>query len=121
METKKTALAKDTTITSIDDEPTVVDTPTAVTIDVTDHGDNMSGERVQVTIQQGEGEIGRQAVFLGINGHGFNIPRGKPVSLPVEAVHILDNATQTVYETVGGKSVEREVPRFAYTVRPLPQ
>ncbi len=114
-------MAKDTkdntTITSIDDTPVVVAETAPVVVAVTDNGDNFAGKRVTVTIHQGEGELGRQAVFLGLNGHGFNIPRGVPVDLPVEAVEILDNATQTVYENMGGQTTEREVKRFSYTVK----
>lgn len=105
-----------TTITSIDDAPKAVEIPKTLKVDVTDTGDNLTGDRMDVTINQGEGEAGRQAVYLGINGNGMNIPRGKRVSLPAEAVHVLENAVQTVYESIDGKSVEREVPRFSYIV-----
>ena len=108
---------KDTTITSIDDEPKAVVLPKTVKVLVTDDGDNMTGERAIVTVQQGEGELGRQAVFLGINGHGYNIPRGVPVELPVEALAVLENAMQTTYENIEGKMTEREVPRYGMTVK----
>lgn len=113
-------MAKDSTsITSIDDEPAVVLSKKAEHVAVTDHGDNMSGERYEVTIQAGEGDAGKQAVFLAINGHGLNIPRGVPVNVPAEVVEILDNATMTIYEAAaGGKMVEREVKRFSYSAKP---
>ena len=100
-----------------DDEPD--DAPRVPKIAVTDHGDNMAGGKVELTLHAGEGDIGRQAVFLGINGHGFNIPRSTPVEVPEEVVQILDNATMTVYEQVGQKMHEREVKRFSYNIRPI--
>lgn len=111
-------MAKDTTsITSIDDEPKAVEVKKAAKIDVTDNGDNMTGDRVEIVIHQGEGEPGRQAVFLAINGHGFNIPRGVPVSVPAEVAEVLENATMVVYDIVAGKQVARHVQRFSYSVR----
>lgn len=114
-------MAKDSSVTTIDDEPAKVEIKKALDIAVTDNADAMTGERVEVNIQPGEGEVGKQAVFLSINGHPMNIPRGIPVNLPIEAVEILDNATQVVYEhdKASGKMLEREVKRFAYTVRPI--
>lgn len=109
---------KDITSTSIDDEAPVVVAPKVTKVHVRDDG-HMSGERMQVTIAAAEGELGSHAVFLAINGHGFNIPRGVPVELPVEAIEVLDNATMTRYEDVGGKTVERQVQRFNYTAKPI--
>lgn len=115
-------MAKDTTTkaTSIDDEPAQDDVVQAQEVAVTDHGDNFCGEYVQLTINSGEGTAGRQAVFVGINGYGLNIPRDTPVKVPVEVVQQLDNCMMTIYESVEGGGVKpREVNRFSTTVRPL--
>jgi len=112
------AAAKDTSVTTIDDTAPVKAAPRAKDIPVSDAGDNLSGEKMEVIINAGEGEIGRQAVFLSINGHGLLIPRGVPCLVPTEVVEILDNATQVIYEPgEGGKVIEREVKRFSYTAR----
>lgn len=112
--------AKDTSVTTIDDTPEVVATPRAKKVAVTDHADGMSGEKMEVTIHAGEGELGRQAVFLSLNGYGFNVPRGKPVELPIEVVEILDNATMTKYEQgANGQMVEHEVKRYSYNARSI--
>ena len=107
----------DTTVTTIDDAPKSVDTKKVQDID---HkaDDAISGDKAEVTIHAGEGELGRQAVFLAINGHGFNIPRGVACRVPVEVIEVLENATMVVYEpTAAGQNIEREVKRFSYTVK----
>jgi hypothetical protein len=110
----------DTKITSIDDEQIAIDEPTAAPIKITDHGDNFSGDKVELTIHSGEGKAGRQAVFIGINGHGLNVPRDIPVVVAQEVVDQLDNCTMTMYEALeGGVMAEREVKRFSTTVRPV--
>jgi|GEM_PF-2238750 len=105
-----------TSVTTIDDAPEVASEKKVDAIAVPDIGNNMSGDRLDVTLHQGEGEAGSQAVFIGLNGQGFNMPRGIRVSVPAEVVHILENAEQTVYDTTKGKTVERQIKRFSYTV-----
>jgi len=47
----------------------------------------------------------------------YLIPRGTPVSVPKEVVHALDNAVQTIYQSLqGGGVIERQLKRFNYTV-----
>lgn len=116
---RKPSRTRQESVTSTIDDDEATDTPRVTKIAVTDHGDNMAGGKVELTLHAGEGDIGRQAVFLGINGHGFNIPRSTPVEVPEEVIEILDNATMTVYEQVGPDMHEREVKRFSYTVRPI--
>ncbi|ATQ79227.1 hypothetical protein CR152_32140 (plasmid) [Massilia violaceinigra] len=113
--------AKETSsVTTIDDEPKPVEIKKGIDIAVVDHGDNLSGEKVQVTIANGVGELGRQSVFLSLNGHGFNVPRGVPCVVPVEVSAILENATMTEYEAgAHGATIEREVQRFSYTIKHL--
>ncbi|CUI05491.1 hypothetical protein [Massilia antarctica] len=113
--------AKDTTsVTTIDDVPNPVEIKKGLDIAVVDHGDNLTGEKVQVTIANGAGELGRQAVFLSINGHGFNVPRGVPCDVPIEVAAILENATMTEYEAgANGATIEREVQRFSYSIKYL--
>jgi hypothetical protein len=115
------ASAKDkSTSTSIDDVIDTPEAPAAAALAVTDHGDNFSGEKIELTIHSDAGDAGRQAVFVGINGVGFNIPRDTPVAVPVEVVTQLENCMQTVYEGIeGGGTREREVKRFSTTVRQI--
>lgn len=109
-----------TSVTSIDDPVEIHDTPIADTLAITDHGDNFSGDKVELTIHSDTGEAGRQAVFVGINGVGFNIPRDIPNVVPMEVVTQLENCMQTIYEGIeGGGTREREVKRFSTTVRQI--
>ena len=97
----------------LEDEPEVQ----SQKVRVTDHGDNFSGDKVEITIHQGEGEVGGQPVFLQVNGANVLIPRGIKVEIADELKHALDNSVYTVYE--GGKdgsTKAREVKRFNYTV-----
>jgi len=86
-------------------------------VTITDHGDNFSGDKVELTIHQGEGEVGGQPVFLQVNGANVLIPRGLKVEIADELKHALDNAVYTVYECAkDGSTKAREVKRFNYTV-----
>ncbi|MNY59661.1 hypothetical protein D3C86_1961320 [compost metagenome] len=54
-------------------------------------------------------------MFIGLNGHGYQVPRGVPVLIPVEALEVLENAVMKTYPTEGGIVIgEREVPRYGY-------
>jgi hypothetical protein len=120
--TNKSAPADDGQITSIDDAPEVVADAknTATAVDVSDHSDSFTGDKVELVINSGDGAAGKQAVFVGINGFGFNIPRDTPVHVPQEVVDQLANCMETQYESIeGGKVVEREVRRYAFSSRPI--
>jgi hypothetical protein len=104
-------------VSTIDD---VVDSEPEVQsqkVHVTDHGDNFSGDKVEITVHQGEGEVGGQPVFLQVNGANVLIPRGIKVEIADELKHALDNAVYSVYEGAkDGSTKERQVKRFNYTV-----
>lgn len=72
----------------------------------------LTGKRKTIVIHQGEGAAGREDVTVGVNGVMFNIKRGKPVDVPAEVVHVLENAVTTVYEN--GEAID--TPRFAFSV-----
>lgn len=110
-------------ITSIDDAPETAAAAGAtaeapVAGELIQHNEALSGVRKILTIHPESGEGGNQAVFIGLNGVGFQVPRGKPWNVPVELVNNLDNAEQTIYERNDkGEMIPRVAPRFAYTVR----
>lgn len=123
--TKKTAAAaatasENTRIATLDDAGDTLDQEVqAAIVPVTgnSHDDELSGDRVDVTIFEQEGDAGREDVFIGINGVGYQIKRGSRVSLPVEVVHVLDNSVQTIYESQpNGDTRTRQLKRFNYTV-----
>ena len=60
---------------------------------------------------------GDDAVLVGLNGFMYQIPRGEPQEIPVEALAILENSVSVHLSTGKDLAVtERRVPRFAYTV-----
>lgn len=112
------ASKSDTSITTLDDAPkAAVAAPVAVVLSGADEGDQLSGTRVVLTIHPGEGENGRDPVFVGLNGTHYQVPRGVPVNVPSELIEILDNAKPMVYENNGGTAHVREVQRFGYSAR----
>lgn len=82
------------------------------------HDGELSGERRTVTIHEGAGEGGSDAVFMSLNGYAYQAPRGVPVSLPVEVIEgCLRNAKTTAYTALSGGVVgERTIPRFAFSM-----
>jgi hypothetical protein len=112
------AKAQDTSITTIDDAPKTIEPVAVAQLQVNNDGDVLSGERVELTIHQGEGDSGRDPVFIGLNGTGYQVPRDTPVEVPVELLQILENAVQIVYEANGNTSRARQVKRFSYNARP---
>lgn len=111
------AKATDTSITTIDDAPKNPEPTPVQVVRATDLSEDLSGKRVELTINQDSGENGREPVFVGLNGVGYQIPRGVPVNVPVELLEILDNAIQTVYESNGTTAHARDVKRYSYNTR----
>ena len=108
----------DTTVTTIDDETPVVEKPAKSTkaekvkqsAALAEAG--LTGNRKTITIFTGEGDAGREDVFVGVNGVSFQIKRGKPVEVPIEVVEVLKNAITTKYEN--GEAID--IPRYAFSV-----
>jgi hypothetical protein len=84
------------------------------------HHKELSGKRLLLTIHGSKDDGGNHAVFVGLNGVGYNIPRDKTFNVPEELVQNLENAQETTYEREGASVVERKSPRFAFSVRPAP-
>jgi len=114
-------MSKDTTITSIDDQPTVATpaktAPKAAAVKGANHDVALSGKTRSITIHTSDAEGGHDAVFLSINGFGYQIPRGTPVEVPVEVLHVLENAKVTTYAPgkQPGEFIERTTHRFAFS------
>lgn len=107
----------DTSITTIDDAPAIADSTAADTLKMIGGVAGLSGQVLEVEIHQGEGEGGKERVFVGLNGHGYKIPRSIKVIVPVEVIEILENAMMTVYESVAGITRGREVRRYSFNTR----
>lgn len=91
------------------DKPGAVDAATQGLINL-----GFSGERRNITLPAARDESEQDFVFVSVNGVAFQIPRGKPFSVPVEVLEALDNAVETRY---GRDGVGREVPRHQYSAR----
>lgn len=74
----------------------------------------LSGKTSVINIHPSEGNT--EPVFLQINGYGYQVPRGKPVEVPVELVEILQNAQQSTFRPEGRGYVESVTHRFAFSV-----
>lgn len=75
-----------------------------------------------IMINNQEGPGGDQAVFVAVNGMGYNIPREKQVLVPEPVVQVLENAIESTYQRDQsngqdfGPVVERKRKRFPFQV-----
>lgn len=108
---------KESAITSIDDvlENEVFDAEAEAEVEIEVLGTS-SSKHFDLTIHQGEGELGSHAVFLSCNDNPYLVPRGRRVSVPEELIGVMEGANLTVYERSGDEIVSRTVPRYGYTV-----
>lgn len=107
----------DSQVSTIDDQP-AVEKPArtkATKSQLADAG--ISGNKRIVTIHASDADGGDKAVFLGVNGVAYQIPRGKPYEVPVEVIEALKNAVVTQYKS-GNDGVVKpfDVPRYAFSV-----
>jgi NifU-like protein involved in Fe-S cluster formation len=113
---------KDTKIVTIDEEQeqdTAIPAASAPVAEVvgSNHDDELCGDKVKIEIHEAEGDGGKEDVTVQINGYAYKIHRGEEVIVPVEVLHVLENATMTLYENkAGGGHAERRVKRYAYSV-----
>jgi len=108
-------------VTSLDDAvaPEVVAEERAKPKELKGTGNDvaLSGQRRTITIHPTDGDGGSDAVFVSLNGYGYQIPRGEPFSVPVEVIEIIKNARTTVLSSgEGGKVLERTVQRHAFSL-----
>jgi hypothetical protein len=114
------------TVTTLDSAPakTSAPAPAATNPDAAiliKHNAQLSGKRMFLTIHASPGEGGHNAVFIGLNEVGYQVPRGKPWNVPSELVENLANATEIRYERDDDGVIQSlEVPRFAYTATAAP-
>jgi hypothetical protein len=115
-------MSNNTQVSDIDSAPeTPANAPKAVakrTAKVDGFDAALSGKKKTITIHTSESEGGHDAVPIGINGYMYQVPRGTPVEVPEELVHILENAKVTTFHPAKGPGefVERTANRFAFSV-----
>ena len=88
------------------------DKPDAATQALINQG--FCGKRATITFAPARDENEQDFVFVSVNTVGFQIPRGKPFSVPVEVIEALENAKEMRY---GKDGVGREVHRHQFSVR----
>lgn len=105
-------------VTTLDDADTAVEAAVVAPVVVgTNHDEALSGARRTVVVHESNGDGGSDAVFVGLNGYAFQIPRGVPCSVPVEVIEILKSAkVRSISNTPGGAVVERDIPRYSFSV-----
>jgi hypothetical protein len=120
-DTKKTT--NQSQVTTLDDAApaTAAAAPQAAAPVLIKHDADLSGKRKILTIHAEGGEGGNNAVFIGLNGTGYLVPRGRPWNVPAELVGNLKCAEQTTYERNDkGELIPRSSPRFGYTAEDAP-
>lgn len=115
-------MAKENRVVTIDDEQDKsaaqpVNAPEAKEVVGANHDDQLCGDKVKIEIHEGSDDNDKHDVFVQINGYAYSIKRGVEVVVPVEVLHVLENATMTKYATEqGGGQSERKTKRFAYSI-----
>lgn len=83
-------------------------------------GGDFSGKKALLSIAPGTEEGGNAAVFVGVQGVGFQIPRGKQWLVPVEVANAVRDAQETRYSRDDNNKVTRmDVPRFSFIAQDL--
>ena len=77
---------------------------------------------VTITIAETDSAGGKRPVFVGVNGVGMLIPRGKQVDIPYRFYLALTNAIKTTYEQdeATGEIVSSDVPSYPFGVNKMP-
>lgn len=80
--------------------------------------------KVRIVIDQTGDESASKRAFVGVNGYGFWIERGKPVDVPKSVVNVLMEQVKTLYRTEKdeyGKEVmvSRDVPAYPFHTIPM--
>ena len=70
--------------------------------------DSLSGKFVMLTVANTKEDTQKGPLFVGLNGNGYQIPRGVPCRVPVEVVKILNDAIETVYDASTGLSMDQD-------------
>ena len=111
-------------VATLDDESTTDSTAAipatespANVVSGSQHDDQLCGKKVRIEIHETEAQDGKDDVFVQINGYAYSIKRGVEVVIPVEVLHVLENANMTVYGASNtAASAGRIVRRFPYSV-----
>lgn len=89
----------------------------ALEVTLKSHQASLSGRKVRVMINEGEGEIGKSPVEIGYNGFAYQIPRNLEVVLPEEVFDAcIKGARYDIHESTKDGVKTRIVNRFSYSM-----
>jgi hypothetical protein len=78
------------------------------------------GKKAIVTIAASKEDGGNEAVFVSPQGVGFQIPRGKPWTVPIEVANVLADAVETTYtRNEKGELITIDSPRYTFVAQPV--
>lgn len=77
---------------------------------------DFSGKKARITIANSNGDGGKDAVFVSVQGVAFQIPRNKSWIVPVEVANVLRDAVETSYSRNErtGEVIVSESPRYSF-------
>lgn len=73
---------------------------------------------VKIKLHNQDSIGGSHPAQVGWNERKFVIPREIPVKVPLGVVKVLESCIEQKRETIGGRSVIRDYPRFSFSVIP---
>lgn len=115
----KAAKGNADTVATLDDDvmETISEPAQVVTPGVSASNHGFSGEKVRVVINEGEGDAGREAVYVALNEYSAQIPRNQECVIPVEVFNSCIKAAKvsTLVRTRDGLE-DRTVNRFSYSM-----
>ncbi len=95
--------------------------PTYEILDKKSQSDERSGKavgKVVINIPKSEKAGGNEPVFVGVQGVGFLIPRGRDITVSPSIVEVLKNAiTDNVTQDEDGEMVHNDAPTYPFSSR----
>ena len=90
-------------------------------LDKKSQSDERSGKavgKVVINIPKSEKAGGNEPVFVGVQGVGFLIPRGRDITVSPSIVEVLKNAiTDNVTQDEDGEMVHNDAPTYPFSSR----
>lgn len=96
----------------------VIDADGAETLTGANTDPNLSGKMALLTVHPTGDDGGKEALFVGLNGYAYLVPRGKPWKVPIEVANAA-NPMSVSYVYTNGEYERVETPRNPVTITPL--
>lgn len=79
----------------------------------------LSGRMALLTVHPTSEFDGKEALFVGLNGYSYLIPRGKPCKVPIEVAYAANPMVISYHHHPDGTAERIETPRNPVTIVPL--